>query len=75
MTQNSKVFELKSVSSQVTSTEEKTFEMTYVVQTSDTQSDTAESQTVSTGLEENEPIEDAEKDMDAFTQNLINSDF
>ena len=33
----------------------------------------AETQTASLGIPDNEPLEDAEKDMDEFTRNNINS--
>ena len=50
------------------------FEKTVVIQTTNTQFND-DSCTVSTGLEENEDISQAEKDIDLINKNLMNVDY
>ncbi len=75
MTQNPQVFEIESKVLNFQNTQEDyEFEKTVVIQTTNTQFND-DSCTVSTGLEENEDISQAEKDIDLINKNLMNVDY
>ena len=63
---------LKDEMSYYTGNDEVQFSVSFDISTNPTYAPDAETQTVSLEIPDNEPLEDAEKDMDEFTRNSIN---
>lgn len=63
---------LKDEMSYATGNDEVQFSVSFDLSAQSTYAPDAETQTVSLGIPDNEPLKDAEKDMDEFTRNSIN---